>query len=771
MTKVGICSWLGILALALAVIGVRLSAGLPLESDMLALLPQRSTEEPWAVDARNRIAEDVSQRVVFVVSHTEQSSAGDVAVSLRKALIDHNLIQVSPVPQTKPDTQKVGAALFPFRLGLLSAQDRAFMAQDNPEGIRQSALAQLYSPFGFVDQDVLRNDPYLLFPRFMTGLNTHSFEIDSTHKLPFISDKDQFHFIIDAKINGPAASPGFQNRFVPAVTALLEDLKGEIPALEIQKAGSIFYASAATKSAKSEVSSVGLISIAGILALVFMVFRSFRPLLFSAVAMASGAVVGLAVNLAIFEKIHLMSLVFGVGLLGVSVDYAFHYCCSRFLTKAQPPKQRIASIFNGLTMGFISSLIGFACFALTPFPGLQQIALFFMSGLAMSYLTVVFVFPFLDRVSEQKAPDWIIGLARKAQEIILLCGSHKGPKTIFLVMGILVIGFGMIRFQSDDDIRRLQGLPAELQTEHQAIQDIIGNDQAGQYFLIESTSRELALQAEERLASGLDQLITDQALTGYSALSSLVPSIARQTQNRIWIETMLLDGPLADYLTEIGYEAKAGYDTHAEEFLVASDLSEFDAVTRLTLTDKEGQFVQMVLLNGVQDLDALIALAQRNDSVKFVDTTAEISATLARYRLQSVYLLAIASAVIAIFLTLRYGLSRGLRIAAIPILAVVLTPLILAILGSTFTFFNAIALILVLALGLDYVLFFAESTADDLHISFLANTLSALSTLLAFGLLAFSQQYAVHAFGVTILTGVTLAFLMAPLGRHITEKV
>ena len=135
------------------------------------------------------------------------------------------------------------------------------------------------------------------------------------------------------------------------------------------------------------------------------------------------------------------------------------------------------------------------------------------------------------------------------------------------------------------------------------------------------------------------------------------------------------------------------------------------------------------------------------------------------------YLLAIASAVIAIFLTLRYGLSRGLRIAAIPILAVVLTPLILAILGSTFTFFNAIALILVLALGLDYVLFFAESTADDLHISFLANTLSALSTLLAFGLLAFSQQYAVHAFGVTILTGVTLAFLMAPLGRHITEKV
>lgn len=770
MTKAGIWSWFGILALALAVIGLRLSTGLPLESDMLALLPQKTTEAPWAADARNRIATDVSQRVVFVVSHSEQSNAGNAATSLRNTLIDHNLIQNPTVAQTTSDTQNIGTALFPFRLGLLSAQDRAFMAQNNPEGIRQSALAQLYSPFGFVDQDVLRNDPYLLFPRFMTGLNSHSFEIDPARKLPFISGKDRFHFIIDAKINGAVASPDFQNRFIPTVTDLLEGLQGETPALEIQKAGSIFYASSATQSAKGEVSSVGLISIAGILALVFIVFRNFKPLLFSLVAMASGAAVGLAVNLAIFEKIHLMSLVFGVGFLGVSVDYAFHYCCGRFSTDAQSPKQRIASIFNGLTMGFISSLIGFACFALTPFPGLQQIALFFMSGLAMSYLTVVFIFPLLDGTSEQKTPDWIIGLTRKTQEIILWGGSHRGPQRILLVLITLVIGFGLFRFQSDDDIRRLQDLPVELQTEHQAIQDIIGNDQAGQYFLIESTDQELALQAEERLVSGLDRLIADQALTGYSALSSLVPSIARQTQNRTWIAATLLDGQLADYLTGIGYEAEAGYDSHASGFLVPSDLSEFDAATRLMLTNEDGQSVQMVLLNGVQDLDALIALAERDDNVKFIDTTAEISATLAQYRLQSLYLLALASAVITIFLTLRYGVSRGLRIAAIPISAVILTPLILAILGSTFTFFNAIALILVLALGLDYVLFFAESTADHLHISFLANTLSALSTLLAFGLLTFSQQYAVHAFGVTILTGVTLAFLLAPLGRQITEN-
>jgi predicted exporter len=44
----------------------------------------------------------------------------------------------------------------------------------------------------------------------------------------------------------------------------------------------------------------------------------------------------------------------------------------------------------------------------------------------------------------------------------------------------------------------------------------------------------------------------------------------------------------------------------------------------------------------------------------------------------------------------------------------------------------------------------------------LAVCLAASSTILSFGLLALSGVFAVHAFGVTMLIGIALAFLLAP---------
>jgi predicted exporter len=45
----------------------------------------------------------------------------------------------------------------------------------------------------------------------------------------------------------------------------------------------------------------------------------------------------------------------------------------------------------------------------------------------------------------------------------------------------------------------------------------------------------------------------------------------------------------------------------------------------------------------------------------------------------------------------------------------------------------------------------------------LAIALSSLTTLLAFGILAFSSTAAIHAFGLTILIGILVAFLLSPM--------
>ena len=49
----------------------------------------------------------------------------------------------------------------------------------------------------------------------------------------------------------------------------------------------------------------------------------------------------------------------------------------------------------------------------------------------------------------------------------------------------------------------------------------------------------------------------------------------------------------------------------------------------------------------------------------------------------------------------------------------------------------------------------------------LAVVLAAMTTLFSFGVLAFSQVLAVHAFGLTLLLGVAIAFLLAPAALRV----
>ena len=75
------------------------------------------------------------------------------------------------------------------------------------------------------------------------------------------------------------------------------------------------------------------------------------------------------------------------------------------------------------------------------------------------------------------------------------------------------------------------------------------------------------------------------------------------------------------------------------------------------------------------------------------------------------------------------------------------------------------ALVLVLAIGVDYAVFCAEAKKDYKIVTMLAVAMAACTALMSFGLLALSDVTAVHAFGTTMTVGIFLAFLLAPLGR------
>ena len=73
---------------------------------------------------------------------------------------------------------------------------------------------------------------------------------------------------------------------------------------------------------------------------------------------------------------------------------------------------------------------------------------------------------------------------------------------------------------------------------------------------------------------------------------------------------------------------------------------------------------------------------------------------------------------------------------------------------------------LLLGVGVDYGIFLQEHPNRRDPIAWLAVGLSALSTLLSFGLLSLSKTPALQAFGLTMLIGTMTVWLIVPCFRN-----
>ena len=144
----------------------------------------------------------------------------------------------------------------------------------------------------------------------------------------------------------------------------------------------------------------------------------------------------------------------------------------------------------------------------------------------------------------------------------------------------------------------------------------------------------------------------------------------------------------------------------------------------------------------------LLAAAQDIDGVRFVNTTAEVAESLAHYRNGVFYALLGALAVIGLILATSLK-KRFLDFWLPTLLSIVLTLGICGFAGLPFSLFTVLPLVLVVGLGVDYaIVLYSESDAVAACNSVF---LAAASTLLAFGLLAFSSTPALHTFGLTLL--------------------
>lgn len=755
MSRLAAFVWLALVLAAALHVGMTFSRGLPIDSDIMALLPAEKLD-PAVRQAEDSINNSLSRRIVVLLGSADAAAAKTAAAKLEGQLRDAGLLTPGTDIPDGATLQRLGAVYFPARAGLLADEDRRSLLEGHADDLMDRALAQIFGFSGIGDGRLLARDPFLLFPAFLTGLPLPTGHAHLEDGRPVIGENGTTWAAVTGTLTGQPTSLSFQKRFAESFA------QGLTPGVTMLRLGSVFFASAGAGSALELSSIVGAVSLAGTALLLLAVFRSPRPLLLGMGSIAVGLIVALSACLLIFGTLHVAAQLFGASLIGIAADYSLLYFAQIF-SPAQNGGERLKRVAAGITLGMVTTMIGYLTLALSPFPGLHQVAVFSAIGLSAAYLTVVLWFPRLDRMAGRPMGTGATVIAER----IARFWSGRGRFAV-LALGVAVAAAGYAALKTDDDVRHQQALDPTLTAEQNTVQRLLGYAPSTQFFLVQGADDEEALQREEALAGRLRQAVADGALAGWMAPASFVPSLRRQAEDRALIAGKLIGPHLPELIAKLGMPLpKTEEETYRAVTLNA--LTGAGAVPFLPIL-RVAAGRHIVLLQGAADFAALRGAAEGLPGVRFVDPIGEISAVLAAYRQRAELLLVLSLLLMAPLVAWRYGARGILPLLGPPAAAILLTPALLALIGLPFTFFSAIGLVLALSMGVDYAVFCAED-GKLAPVTLVGVTLAMSTAVLSFGLLAISEVEGMRTFGAAVLIAVPLAWVLAPLASAARKKV
>ncbi|MBW3531768.1 MMPL family transporter [Shewanella sp. NKUCC06_TVS] len=763
--------------------------GARVQSDILAMLPHLQ-QDKLTERALNQVEATLADQVYIALVAKDETTAIAAAKLLMQKL-ETDLVATgknAAFTDIRSADMQLGEALgqyyFPHRFKLLTAPQAEALATKDIGNLIEAATAQLYNAFGYANSNLLAQDPLLLFPANLLALAPSS-KVRASQGILLANQGDNVAAVVMAKGQESAFNPNAQLAQMTALTLGLDAVKQSYPDITLLKAGALFHAIAATQTAKSEISILGLASLLGVIALVWLAFRSVIPLLLAIVTISSGLLLAVTFTLSVFGELHLLTLVFGTSLIGIAIDYSFHFYCERLSDTERSAQATVAYIFPTVTLAFITSALAYVGIGLAPFPGMQQVAIFCAAGLLGAYLTLILAYPLLagSRLPSGSRPlalagKYLANLTQLSNRLTTPLGMSMFA--LVIVMWCLV---GVTKLTVDDDIRHLQQSPASVTEPENKLRQLLSGGTDNQFLLVRAASEEALLQQLERVSPQLDAAIANQELGNYVSLSRYLPSHKRQDtayrlQGEIYqtqIDTVLTSLGLDENLKP---ELQASYLAAKEQYIAPADFFTLETGKQLAplwlapngkATDYDAlndgasaEYGAIVLLGGIQQIDAIKARFAHDESVQLIDKVADISAVMGHYRLLTLKLLALALGIALLLFSLNFGIKKAAVVVAVPALAALLTLATLGLTGSPLSLFHALALILVFGIGIDYSLFFASAQNHGKAVM-IAVFMSACSTLLAFGLLAFSQTQAIHYFGLTLSLGIGLTFLLSPL--------
>ncbi|MGE3538576.1 MAG: MMPL family transporter [Candidatus Tectimicrobiota bacterium] len=765
-----------------------------IQTDILALLPQ-AEQEPAVHTIKRMVVGELGRTVLCLVSHAQPHIARHATHQLG-TLMQTSQVFTAVRWDYSRQPQAFFALYFPLRYRLISPTIRAYLErEDGYQYLLERLTHELYKPTSSLVTRFLDDDPLLFFPALIKefeknflhlayvgnhAANTETGDkhvgpmVEVEHGMVGIKHQGRHYYLLVAHLGSNPFAEHTQTQLQAHWQRWSTELRQTFPGLHMTYTAVARSAASMRDSMQSDMLLISIGSTLGIVGFILPIFRSLHHLMVAFVPLILGLWSALGLSLSFFGELHTLTLVFGASLIGVCIDYSFHYFVHHRVARQGEAIATMRRMLPALSLGALTTVLSYVGLGLTPLAGLRQIAVFASCGLLVSFLTVVFWFPFLLRHRPPIAPRAAL-LPQGLQAFLSLWERHKKLGGILLLGGMALCLQGIVTLQVSDSPLVLKTLPSDVAAEEALIRDITGQSAAQQYLIIDGQTPEEALQ---RLEHFQDAVPPDHVAYGAELgplLTTFLPSRQRQADNVRAVKRLLDHAPdVARALEALGLSASSietFFRDVAREpgpFLLPEQWLQHEASVGLRhwWFDHPASGTSLVVrLEKVTDVAGLQAHLAAFPDIRYFDYVEDLTRIFARYRRQIMLLVSGAYVVILALLLWRYHL-RGLLVMLPPVLATGITLGVLGLLGHTLHLLHWLSLLLILGMGVDYAIFWAESDPASELTTFLALTLAAGTTILSFGLLSFSSQEALKAIGFTTFLGIVCGWFLSPLARY-----
>ncbi|GMV47861.1 MAG: hypothetical protein AMXMBFR66_32590 [Pseudomonadota bacterium] len=780
---------LWLLALAAAALQIARS---PLSTDLSAFLP-RSVEPQQRVLVEQ--IEDGAPARTLLVAIEGGSAAQRAAASRALAAALRASGRFAQVGNgERAGYAEIGQWLFAHRYLLSPAVTPAHFT---PAGLREAfdeTLSLLGTPAGALVKPLLERDPSGETQRIAEGLIPQGAP-RSDHGVWVSRSGDAALLMLLTRASG---------KDLDAQQAAIDSVQrafGAIAArgLVLQLSGAPLFAVQSRAQIEAGVRFLGVAGALLVGALLLAVFASPRALLVAALPVGTAVAAGVAAVGFVFGSVHGITLGFGTTLVGESVDYAIYYliqargaagtaATAGRAGAARAPDEAaaapgwqiwLAERWPTVRLGLATSLAGFAALLFSGFPGLAQLGLFSIVGLVAAALTTRWLLPVLQ-------PEGAGGRGLRGRfSAFALVAARRLPRWRRALLGsgllaalLLVLRGGL--WQSD--LSALSPLPkAALELDQRLRADLVGSD-LRPLVVVQGADVQTVLGQAEAAAARLDGLVAQGVIGGYDSVTRLLPSLATQRERLAALPppdalraalaeatrgTPLTATRLAPFVDEVARARQAPLLTPA----AVHGTPAAPLVDALLVTRRDGSAAALLPLASPPgraepiDRAAVRRALAGLPGARLLDVGSELQALYRHYLREAQWqaLLGAAGVVLLMALALR-SLRRLLAVCQPLLLAVVLTMGAFAAAGVPLGILHLVGLLLVVAVGSNYALFFdalqrqtQRPSADTLASLLLAN----LTTVAGFGLLAASPIASLRAIGLVVAPGALLALVLA----------